>query len=352
VWQILKEEHMTQDAEQKSDAPASAQLLPMIFGYMTSEAISVAAKLGVADLLVKGAKTADQLAQTRGVKSRPLYRLLRALASVGVFAEDNAGRFTLTPLAEPLRSDAPDSLRALAIFFGADWHWRVWSELSYSVETGQPGFERIYDKAYFDYLAENPEPARVFNDAMTSFSGSVSAAVIDAYDFTEITKLVDVGGGHGLFLSSILQKYPQMKGVLFEAPFVAEGAGDAIKERGLTGRCEIVGGDFFASAPAGGDAYIMKHIVHDWDDDHALTILRNCHRAMTENGKLLVVEMVIPEGNTSSLGKFLDLEMLLFLHSYERTEAEYRALFERAGFRLTRIVSTRMPHGVIEAIRV
>jgi hypothetical protein len=343
---------MTQDAEQKSDAPASAQLLPMIFGYMTSQAISVAAKLGVADLLAKGAKTADQLAQTIGVKPRPLYRLLRALASVGVFAQDEAGRFSLTPLAEPLRSDAPDSLRALAIFFGADWHWRVWSELCYSVETGQPGFEHIYNKAYFDYLAENPEPARVFNDAMTSFSGSVSAAVIDAYDFTGITKLVDVGGGHGLFLSSILQKYPQMKGVLFEAPFVAEGAGDAIKERGLTGRCEVVGGDFFASAPAGGDAYIMKHIVHDWDDEHALTILQNCHRAMTENGKLLVVEMLIPESNAPSLGKFLDLEMLLFLHSYERTEAEYGALFERAGFRLTRIVPTRMPHGVIEAIRV
>jgi hypothetical protein len=343
---------MAQDTEQKSDVPASAQLLPMIFGYMTTQAISVAAKLGVADLLAKGAKTADELAQTIGVKPRPLYRLLRALASVGVFAEDNAGRFGLTPLAEPLRSDAPDSLRAFAIFMGADWHWRVWSELSYSVQTGQPGFERVYGKAYFDYLAENPDPARVFNDAMTSFSTSGSAAVIDAYDFTGITKLVDVGGGHGLLLASILQKHPQMRGILFEAPIVAEGAGNAIKERGLAGRCEVVAGDFFASVPAGGDAYIMKHIVHDWDDEHALTILKNCHQAMTDNGKLLVVEMVIPEGNAPSLGKFLDLEMLLFLHSYERTEAEYRALFKQAGFRLTRIVPTRMPHSVIEAMRV
>ena len=341
---------MAQD--EKSDVPASAQLLPMIFGYMTSQAISVAAKLDVADLLVKGAKTADQLAQTIGVKPRPLYRLLRALASVGVFAEDKAGRFGLTPLAEPLRSGAPDSLRAFAIFLGADWHWHVWSELSYSVQTGQPGFERVYGKAYFDYLAQNPDPARVFNDAMTSFSASVSAAVIDAYDFTGVTKLVDVGGGHGLLLTSILQKYPQMRGVLFEAPFVAEGAGDVIEGHCLAERCEVVGGDFFASAPVGGDAYIMKHIVHDWDDERALTILQNCHRAMTKNGKLLVVEMVIPEGNAPSLGKFLDLEMLLLLHSYERTEAEYRALFERAGFRLTKIVPTRMPHSVIEAIRV
>jgi hypothetical protein len=351
MWRDVRE-HMAQDTNQKSDASASAQLLSMIFAYMTSQAISVAAKLGVADLVAKGAKTADQLAQTTGVKRRPLYRLLRALASVGIFAEDEAGRFALTPLAEPLRGDAPDSLRDFAIFMGADWHWRAWSDLSYSTQTGQPAFERIYGKAYFDYLAENPEPARVFNDAMTSFSASVSAAVIDAYDFTGITKLVDVGGGHGLLLGSILEKYPQMKGVLFEAPFVAEGAGDAIKERGLAGRCEVVGGDFFASVPTGGDAYIMKHIVHDWDDERALTILQNCHRAMIDNGKLLVVEMVIPDGNAPSLGKFLDLEMLLLLHSYERTEAEYRALFKRAGFRLTRIVPTRMPHSVIEAVRV
>jgi O-methyltransferase len=234
----------------------------------------------------------------------------------------------------------------------ADWQWRAWSELSYSTQTGHPGFERVYGKAFFDYLAENPDPSRVFNDAMTSFSASISAAVIEAYDFTGITKLVDVGGGHGVLLASILEKYPEMRGVLFEAPFVVEGAGDAITARGLAGRCEVVGGDFFASVPEGGDAYIMKHIIHDWDAEHALTILQNCHRAMTRNGKLLVVEMVIPEGNAPSLGKLLDLEMLLLLHSYERTEAEYCALFKRAGFRLAKIVPTRMPHSVIEARRI
>lgn len=333
------------------DAPPSAQLLRMIFSFMTSQAISVAAKLGVADLLEGEAKSADELAQATGVQARPLYRILRALASVGIFAEDDARRFRLTPLAEPLRSDAPDSLRALSIFFGADWHWRVWSELSYSAQTGQPAFERIYGKPYFDYLAENPAPARIFDNAMTSFSASVGAAVIDAYDFTGIKKLVDVGGGHGLLLASILEKYPRMTGVVFDAPTVIEGAKDLIKARGVEGRCQTVGGDFFTSVPPGGDAYIMKHIIHDWEDERALTILKNCHRAMTEDGKLLVVEMVIPEGNAPSLGKFLDLEMLLFLHSYERTEAEYRALFERAGFRLTRIVPTGMPHSVIEAVR-
>jgi len=324
----------------------------MIFGFMTSQAISVAARLGVADLLVDGAKSADELAQATGAQPRPLYRILRALASVGIFSEDASGRFRLTPLAEPLRVDAPDSLRGLAIFFGAEFHWRVWSDLVFSAQSGQPGFERIYGKAYFDYLAENPEPAQVFNDAMTSFSASVSTAVVNAYDFTGISRLVDIGGGHGLLLASILEKYPQMRGVLFDAPSVVDGAKGVIEAHGAGGRCEAIGGDFFASVPSGGDAYIMKHIIHDWEDERALTILRNCHQAMTEKGKLLVVEMVIPEGNAPSLGKFLDLEMLMFLHSYERTEAEYQVLFERAGFKLTRIVPTPSPHSVIEAVRI
>ena len=342
---------MPRKTKPKSDIPASAQLLPMIFGFMTAQAISVAAKLGVADLLGKGAKGVDELAQATGVKARPLYRILRALAGAGIFSEDSVGRFRLTPLAEPLRSDAPDSLRAFAIFLGADWHWRVWSELSYSAQAGQPGFEHIYGKAYFDYLAENPGPAKVFNEAMTSFSAAGSGAVIDAYDFTGIKKLVDVGGGHGLLLASILEKYPRMTGVLFDAPSVVEGAKHVIETHRVARRCKTVGGDFFESVPARADACIMKHIIHDWEDERALIILKNCHRAITRNGKLLVVEIVIPEGNTPSLGKLLDLEMLLFLHSYERTEAEYRALFERAGFKLTKIVATALPHSVIEAVR-
>jgi O-methyltransferase domain/Dimerisation domain len=338
--------------ESPQEMPPSAQLLQMIFGFMNSQAISVAAKLGVADSLANGAKSADELAKATGTQARPLYRILRALASVGVFAEDDRGRFRLTPMAEALRSDAPDSLRAFAIFLGADWHWRVWSDLFYSAQAGQPGFERIYGKPYFDYLAENPEPARVFHDAMTSFSASVSVAVVDGYDFTGIKKLIDVGGGHGLLLAAILEKYPQMKGVLFDAPEVITGAKSVLETRGVEGRCEIVGGDFFASVPSGGDAYIMKHIIHDWEDERALKILQNCHQAMTKDGKILVVEMVIPQGNAPSLGKFLDLEMLLFLHSYERTAAEYRALFKQAGFKLTKIVATRLPHSVIEAVRV
>lgn len=329
-------------------APASTRLMEMLFGFMTSQAISVAAKLGIADLLEVEAKTADELAKATGAQARPLYRLLRALASVGIFAEDDAGRFQLTPLAEPLRRGAPESLCDFAIFLGADWHWHAWTSLAHSTLTGQPAFEHSYGKAYFDYLGENIEAARVFNNAMTSLSTAASAAVVSAYDFIGVNKLVDVGGGHGFLLASILEQHPQMHGILFDTPAVIEGAKSVIGMRGVDGRCDTIGGDFFGSIPAGGDAYIIKHIIHNWDDERASTILRNCHKAMAEKGKVLVVEMVIPEGNKPSLGKLLDLEMLVLLQSFERTEAEYRLLFEKAGFKLTKIVPTASPYSVIE----
>jgi len=332
------------------DMPPSAQMMQMVFGYMTSQAISVAAKFGLADQLKDGPRTVEDLAQATGLHARALYRLMRALASVGVFAEDADGRFQLTPLAEVLRSDAPDSLRAFSIFWGADWHLSVWGNLPYSIQTGQPAFEKLNGKAFFDHLGENPAQAQIFNNAMTGLSLSASMAVVAAYDFSSITKLVDVGGGHGLMLSAILEKYPQMQGVVFDAPSVIEGAQALLGKPELTGRCEAVAGDFFKSVPADCDGYIMKHIIHDWDDERALTILRNCRAAMKEGGKLMVVEMVIPEGNTPSPGKFLDLEMLLFLHSFERTEAEYRSLYEQAGFELTRVVPTSSPYSVIEGV--
>jgi hypothetical protein len=332
------------------EVPASAQLTQMIFGFMVAQAISTAAQFGVADQLKDGPRNADEIAQAVGAHPRALYRLLRALASVGIFSEDADGRFHLTPLAEPLRSDAPDSMRGFAIYMGIDWHWQVWGGLPYSVRQAQPAFNHLFGQPVFEYLPQHPEKAQVFNDAMTSFSKSASEAIVNAYDFSGIKQLVDVGGGHGYLLAAILERNPQMNGVLFDAPPVVAGAQDVIKSCGA--RCATAGGDFFASVPEGGDAYIMKHIIHDWEDERALTILRNCHRAMTEHGRLLVVEMVIPEGNAPSPGKLLDLEMLLFLHSFERTAEEYRSLFERAGFKLTRIVPTQSPYSIIEGVRV
>jgi hypothetical protein len=345
-----KETTMSQPILQ--EIPPAARLMEIIFSPVPAQALSVAAKLGVADLLKDQAKSADELAQALGVQARPLYRVLRALASTGVFAEDTEGRFHLTPLAEPLRSDAPDSVRDFAIYFGDDWHRRVWGELGYSVDTGLSAFEKVYGKPFFDYLAENPEPARVFNNAMTSHSASDSAAVVKAYDFTGINKLVDVGGGHGALIAAILANNPQMKGVLFDAPSVVAGASDVLAEHDVSERCEVVGGNFFTSVPEGGDAYIMRHIIHDWDDERSLTILKNCHQAMAENGRLLVVEIVITEGNTPSFGKFLDLAMLVLVNSFERTAAEYGALFAQAGFKLTRIVPTPSAYSVLEAVRV
>jgi hypothetical protein len=345
---------MSQDEVSQVTAEVSpaARLMQMIFGFATTQAISVAARLNLADLLKDEAKSADELARATGTQPGALYRLLRTLASVGIFAEDDAARFSLTPLAELLRSNTPDSLRDFSIFIGADWHWRAWGDLFGSVQSGQPAFEKIYDKAFFEYLGENTGSARVFNNAMTSISTISSGAVVDGYDFAGIDKLVDVGGGHGMLLSSILEKYPRMSGIIMDAPSVIKGTKEAIEARGLSERCGVVGGDFFASVPAGGDAYIMKHIIHDWNDERASTLLRCCHRQMPAEGRLLVVEMVIPEGNAPSFGKLMDLEMLVLLRSFERTEAEYGELFKQSGFRLTRIVPTRSAYSVIEGVPI
>ena len=327
--------------------------MQMIFGFVTTQAISVAARLSLADLLKDGAKNAEELAQVTGTQARPLYRILRSLASVGILAEDDAGCFRLTPLAEPLRSDTPDSLRDFSDFYRSRLALGCMGwDLFGSAKTGQPAFEKIYNKAFFEYLGENSGESRVFNDAMTSISTAASAAVVNGYDFTGINKLVDVGGGHGALLCSILEKYPQMHGILIDAPSVIAGTKEAIEARELSKRCEAVGGDFFEAVPAGGDAYIMKHIIHDWNDERASTILRCCHRQMPAEGRLLVVEMVIPEGNAPSFGKLMDLEMLVLLHSYERSEAEYRELFKRSGFKLTRIVSTKSAYSVLEGVPI
>jgi hypothetical protein len=323
----------------------------MIFGFTLSRSIAVAAQMGVADLLKDGPRSAEELAQSLGVHARSLYRLLRALAGAGVFAEEADRRFRLTPLSELLRSDAPESLRGFAAMMANQVNFETWSQLPYSITTGKPTFPHKFGKAWWAWLEQNPAEAKVFHDAMTSLSAGAAAAVVSAYDFTGIKKLVDVGGGHGLLLASVLAKYPQMKGVLYDEPGVIRGAPDVLKAHGVADRCETVGGDFFQAVPAGGDAYILKHIIHDWNDDECVTILRHCHGGMTPGGKVFIVEMVIPGPNVPSIGKLLDLEMLVFLTGLERTEAEYRALLARAGFKLTRIVPTPSLYGVIEGVR-
>ena len=331
-----------------STPPPDAALAQIIFGKCVSMAVSVAAKLRIADKLTSGPKSAADLARETGTHAASLYRLLRALASVGVFAEDADGRFRLTPMAEYLRTGVPGSMRGIADYCGSDWSWRAWGNLLDSIRTGETAFDRVFGEPCFDYLAKHPEDSAVFNEGMTGFSTSVAPAVAAAYDFSRLGTVVDVGGGHGVMLATILKAFPNVRGVVFDAPHVADGAREPIRAAGLADRCRAEGGDFFKSVPAGGDAYLMKHIIHDWPDDKATTILKNCRAAVNPGGKLLLVEIVIKPGNEPDLGKILDLEMLVLPSGRERTEGEYAALFAGAGWRLTRVVPTNSPMQVIE----
>lgn len=335
-----------------TDLPPPATLLRLMSGSWIAHAIALAAQIGIADLLVGEPKDVDFLARATATHSSSLNRVLRALASVGIFQEDREGRYHLTPLAEPLRGDVPGSLRGFAIMLGQEWHWRAWGNLSHSVRTGQSAFEHLYGMTCFEYWAGYPEAGAIFDEAMTSRSGDENAAVVAAYDFSNVGTLVDVGGGHGSFLAAILKANPRVRGVLFERPEVTPGGKRHLEAAGLDGRCDVVAGDFFASVPSGGDAYMLKKVIHDWDDERAVAILKNCHRAMRERGRLLVAELVVPPGNDPSFAKLLDLLMLVWTAGgKERTEPEYRALLAAAGFELTGITQSRSPVSVIEGIR-
>lgn len=331
------------------DMPPAAYLSQLIGNTGFVHAILVAANLGLADLLKDGPLSIADLAEATGTHDRSLYRMLRALASRGIFSEDAEGRFSLTALADPLRSDAPDSIHNWALFVGSEAELQSWAHLSYSVRTGKPAFEHIFGKGWFDYLDEQPEMARIFNNLMSGGSTSDAAAIVEAHDFSVYRKIVDIGGGHGALLAHILEQNPQSSGVLFDAPSVIAGATGAIDTQVNQGRAQRVAGNFFEAVPNGADAYVLKYIIHDWDDERAIMILKNCRQAMAENGRVLLVEMVIPAGNAPSPGKFLDLEMLLYFYSRERTEAEYRDLLQQAGLELITMTPTASPFSIIEA---
>ncbi|MBV9957653.1 MAG: methyltransferase [Acidobacteria bacterium] len=333
------------------ELPTEALLMQLSGGAFISQAVSVAAKLGLADLLKERPKQVSELAAETRMHERSLYRLLRCLASVGVFAEIDPQVFGLTPLAEPLRTDAPNSVRDLVIFMGEPWHWRVYGEMLYSVETGQSAWGRVNDGDVFDYFGKHPAESEIFNRAMTNLSRLAIPVVVEAYDFKGIGTLADIAGGHGLLLSGILKANPDLKGWLFDLPQVLEGATAMLEQEGVAERVELRRGSFFESVPAGADAYLMKHIIHDWDDERSLTILRNIHRAMPEHGKLLLVEMVIAPGNEPHFGKVQDLEMLVSPGGIERTADEYRELYKQAGFELTRIIQTASPLSIIEGVK-
>jgi hypothetical protein len=323
----------------------------LLSGYWKSQAVYGAAKLEIADLLAAGPKTVVQLAAESGAHGPSLYRLLRALASIGIFAETDDGRFALTTLAEPLRRGVPGSQWAMAVMMGEE-HYHVWGDLIFTLETGETAFDRIYGMPIFEFLSENEEKGRIFDEAMTSIHGRETAAICGAYDFSEVAVLADIGGGNGSTLMPILQQHPRLRGMLFDLPPVIERARENFAAARLAERCELLAGSFFEKIPRGADAYFMRHIIHDWNDEEALAILRNCHAALPADGRLLVAESVIPPGNEPSFGKWLDLTMRVMPGGKERTEAEYRELFRQAGFRLASITPTAAEVSVIEGRKI
>jgi hypothetical protein len=333
------------------EPPPPVVILNLLSGMMTARAVQVAANLGIADLLQDGPQSVTALAEATGTHAPSLYRLLRALASLGLFSEVDAGIFAQTTLSTFLASDVHGSMRDMARMWGDSWRWRAWGDLAYSIQTGRPAFDHLHGKNLWEYFAEDdPAAGRLFSMAMTSFSEGVTGPVVTAYDYSAFNTVVDIGGAHGGLIRAILRLNPAVRGILFDLPPVIEGARDRIAEDGLTDRCALVAGDFFAEVPAGADAYMMKFILHDWDDDHCVQILRNCRRAIVPTGLVLVVDQVLAPGNAPSFGKILDLEMLTILTGRERTEAEFAALFQAGGFRLTRVVPTASPLSIIEGV--
>jgi hypothetical protein len=344
-----EKEKMMSDQSPQPAAPASVmQMHQLVLGFTATQALYVAAKLGVADLIAETPKTVDELAQATKSHAPSLGRLLRMLTSVGIFAEDEAGRFRHTPRSASRRSDHPQSAQARALLWGAPFMWRAWGELYEAVLTGQPAFERVYGTSHFAYLASHPDDAAIFNASMTAGSSFVLPAILTAYDFSRFERIVDVGGGHGALLHGLLSAHPTLRGVLFDLPAVVAGA--ATERTGaLAARYEMVGGDFFQTVPKGADGYVLKSIIHDWNDEDASKILRNCRRAICPHGKLLLIERVLQPSNQPDQGRFADLNMLVLVRGRERTETDFRALLREVGFSLTRVIPTSTPWSIIES---
>jgi len=327
-----------------------ATRLRNLLNYNTTQMVYVAAKLGIADRLADGPLRAAELAHVVGAHPRALYRLLRALTHVGVFAEDAEHRFCLTPMAELLRADAPGSLRAFALSYGESWWWSPWGRLLDTVRTGTTAFDQVMGQGFFEYLQQHPDAAAIFNANMTSMTERDVPEVVTTYDFSGKGLLVDVGGGHGALVSAILQAGAREEAILFDRPEVARGAPARLAAAGVADRCRVVEGSFFESVPEGGDTYTLKDIIHDWDDARAVAILRNCKRAMARDARLLLIERVLPADGEAAVGKMVDITMMVLTGGMERTEDEYRALLEQAGFTLRRVVFTHSAASVLEAV--
>jgi O-methyltransferase domain len=339
-------EGLTADAVEK---PAILELQKLFLtAFALRMAIPIAARAGIADLLLEGPRSVTALAGATGLDADALGRLLRSLASLGIFAESDDGRYVNTRLSEALAASAPISYRDTAVLTGSPGWIAAQAALSAAVRApAATAWDIAHGMPIFEYLPAHPDEAALFQGAMTMFSGSEAGAVTAAYDFSGIETLVDVAGSRGVLLTAILHANPSLRGVVFDLPVMLEGAAELFAAHDIADRATVVGGDFFESVPAG-DAHVLKHILHDWDDGHCVAILRSCRNATVEGGRLLVIEEALPPGNAPSNGKLVDLVMLM-IGGRERTQAEYEALFEQAGYGLTRIIPTAVPLHVIEA---
>jgi hypothetical protein len=330
------------------EAPPEQVLMQFTMGKFISRMITLVANLGVADH-IDGPTPVDKLATATGANADALYRVMRALAAVGVFVEADDKKFTLTPVGACLRTDNPKSMRGMCRMLNEPWNWSAWGALDHSVKTGEPAFDHVHGMQAFEYMKSHPTESRLFGEAMTSLTTGVSMAVTNAYDFSAIKHLVDIGGSHGILLSTIFAKFPTVRGTLFDLPHVVEEAKAKLASNPNRDRIAMVGGSFFEPVPKA-DAYIMKSIIHDWDDASCVKILSNCRTAMEPGGRVLILEGLVTKGPESTFTKLLDIEMLVVTHGgRERTEAEFGALLHKAGLALTRVVRTESPFCVIEA---
>jgi len=330
--------------------PAHVRLIEMGTAAWVSMIIHGAARIDLADHLADGAKTAEELAGPTGTHAPSLRRLMRTLAGLGVLTERSPDHFALTPLGEALKRGAPGAARATILSLAGGRLWRMLGEFPYSLQTGKPAHEKTQDKHLFEWLADHPEEASLFSETMVGFHGAEPAAVAAAYDFSRFGTVVDVGGATGHLLTTILERYEGPHGVLFDLPHVEGDAAELIAARGLSRRISVTTGSFFDSVPPGGDAYLLSHVIHDWSEKQCIRILANCRKAMNRDGKVLIIEMVLPPGDTMHPGKILDMVMLVGPGGQERTEEEYRTLLDKAGLRLTRVVPTESAVSVVEAV--
>jgi SAM-dependent methyltransferase len=335
-----------------SEAPPAMQMMEMLYGSLATQMLSVAAELGIADLLAGGPRPVEELAAQTGTDANALYRTMRGLATLGAFTETAPRVFGLTPLASTLRSDVPDSMRDLARDVGGLTRHRAYAELAYSVRTGRPAFDKALGAGMWDYLTAHPEEAALFGSAMGNLASQAHAAAFSAYDLSDVRRLVDMGGGEGYLLAAILPRYPEMHGVVFDAPHVVKGAEKVFTRAGIAERAESVAGDIFQSAPADGDAYVLSSILFSYDDVEARTVLANIRRVMNPAGKILVLEPILPDGDEPHPGKLLDVVQLALHRGGVRSKDAFAALFESAGLRIdeTRTMWPSSPTDLITAV--